>query len=581
MCKRILLSVLLVLFTGTTSFCADGDPLLAGKVGDGSELTGVDADLFQGWAYIPVVSGGTGKTNWNYSNYPIMYLPNSTSAAEIAIGTAGQYLKVKSTATGYEWGTLGSAATRSAEDTLTNGSNLPDGAAIKAYGDSNWGSGAVPWVRPEDYGAVVNDSTDDTAAFVLALAAGDWVLCSEGTYNFSSHFTIPSGKYLSGVKPGDYFIDETPTDGTIFVPSEITADNDTTYFIEMESNSRISDLCIFYSGQYTTNRTPKIYPWTLWTDGDVRGVHVSDISVYRAYKFMFAHGSSFVVTNVYGNIIKYGIWDTKGGDTSYYTNVHFQPVHSPGNQWVVTDMWAWSTSNGTRAFYTGVGTGAGGTGNSWNKFTNCFGYGFEYVFYVDTGVSGTVLTNCGGDYSKHPFYILGTKTILNSCQAVAGDRLDTSTRAVAYHGFTIGNSTYETYNLNMTNCHAWSCAGAGVYIEQAENTSIDNMMVTGWSQSSDGGQWGAIHFPTAVSSTEVFATSIRGLNTDAPGSNGASSIYCQGTPNYLTVVGGIFRGDGKTGTYGLRGAASTDSYNYANLFIGCATDVSGTWTSAP
>jgi len=33
---------------------------------------------------------------------------------------------------------LGSAATRDAEDTLTDGSNLPDGAAIIAYGDDRW-----------------------------------------------------------------------------------------------------------------------------------------------------------------------------------------------------------------------------------------------------------------------------------------------------------------------------------------------------------------------------------------------------------------------------------------------------------
>jgi hypothetical protein len=33
---------------------------------------------------------------------------------------------------------LGTASTRDAEDTMTDGANLPDGAAIKAYGDSNW-----------------------------------------------------------------------------------------------------------------------------------------------------------------------------------------------------------------------------------------------------------------------------------------------------------------------------------------------------------------------------------------------------------------------------------------------------------
>lgn len=35
---------------------------------------------------------------------------------------------------------IGSAATRDAEDTLTNGANLPDGAAIIAYGNANWGA---------------------------------------------------------------------------------------------------------------------------------------------------------------------------------------------------------------------------------------------------------------------------------------------------------------------------------------------------------------------------------------------------------------------------------------------------------
>lgn len=35
-------------------------------------------------------------------------------------------------------GLLDTASTRAVEDTMTDGSNIPDGAAIKAYGDSNW-----------------------------------------------------------------------------------------------------------------------------------------------------------------------------------------------------------------------------------------------------------------------------------------------------------------------------------------------------------------------------------------------------------------------------------------------------------
>jgi hypothetical protein len=40
---------------------------------------------------------------------------------------------------------LASAALRTAEDTLTDGSNLPDGHAIKTYGNDNWGGGSSKW----------------------------------------------------------------------------------------------------------------------------------------------------------------------------------------------------------------------------------------------------------------------------------------------------------------------------------------------------------------------------------------------------------------------------------------------------
>jgi len=52
---------------------------------------------------------------------------------------------------------LGTAATRAAEDTMTDGSNLPDGAAIKAYGDANWGSGGT--------GTLENPFTNMLSAF--------------------------------------------------------------------------------------------------------------------------------------------------------------------------------------------------------------------------------------------------------------------------------------------------------------------------------------------------------------------------------------------------------------------------------
>ena len=63
--------------------------------------------------------GGAGSDDWDGTT---IVSPGSASSARTTLE-------------------LGSAALRTAEDTLTNGSNLPDGAAIKTYGDANWGGG--------------------------------------------------------------------------------------------------------------------------------------------------------------------------------------------------------------------------------------------------------------------------------------------------------------------------------------------------------------------------------------------------------------------------------------------------------
>jgi hypothetical protein len=44
---------------------------------------------------------------------------------------------------GKDISSFGTAVSRNAEDSMTDGANLPDGAAVKAYGDANWGVGAA------------------------------------------------------------------------------------------------------------------------------------------------------------------------------------------------------------------------------------------------------------------------------------------------------------------------------------------------------------------------------------------------------------------------------------------------------
>ena len=64
---------------------------------------------------------------------------NDVTTAPVSSNWAYDHVAASDPHTGYALeSSLGTASTRNAEDILTNGSNLPDGAAIITYGDANW-----------------------------------------------------------------------------------------------------------------------------------------------------------------------------------------------------------------------------------------------------------------------------------------------------------------------------------------------------------------------------------------------------------------------------------------------------------
>jgi hypothetical protein len=96
-----------------------------------------------------IASSGTWNAKQNALTFGIAHtnalkVDHSTTAADndyakfTASGIEGRsYAEVKTDLS------LGTAADRDAEDTLTNGANLPDGAAIIAYGNANWGGSGL------------------------------------------------------------------------------------------------------------------------------------------------------------------------------------------------------------------------------------------------------------------------------------------------------------------------------------------------------------------------------------------------------------------------------------------------------
>ena len=84
--------------------------------------------------------------------------------ASVASGAAIATSKLSGALTSVTSSGLGTAAARAAEDTMTDGSNLPDGAAIKTYGDTNWAGGG---------GKVLQVTQDVMMTLYMAVSASE------------------------------------------------------------------------------------------------------------------------------------------------------------------------------------------------------------------------------------------------------------------------------------------------------------------------------------------------------------------------------------------------------------------------
>ena len=180
-----------------------------------------------------------GDTNWNSGGYTnltefitqtafrVFYSDIDGDVTELALGADGTYLKSNGPAANPSFGVPGGGgdvigpgsavanalplfdgttgklikdSTRLVEDTMTDGSNLPDGHAVKTYGDTNWGGGSSKWTDAGTYirpnagaGYCVLDAGTDLTAITFA-ADTTYVLAPGATYDIGSSVIISNNR---------------------------------------------------------------------------------------------------------------------------------------------------------------------------------------------------------------------------------------------------------------------------------------------------------------------------------------------------------------------------------------------------
>lgn len=100
----------------------------------------------------------------------ILLFTSTVNAADVAVGNSSANLSGKTLLTTAD---VGTAAARNAEDTVTNGSNLPDGAAIIAYLSANY-QGLIN----AGYGVDDDDCTGQQGEFWWDSTDNQWEFCN-------------------------------------------------------------------------------------------------------------------------------------------------------------------------------------------------------------------------------------------------------------------------------------------------------------------------------------------------------------------------------------------------------------------
>lgn len=189
----------------------------------------------------------------------------------------------------------------------------------------------------EQYGAVGNGTTDNTAAFSNAIAAanaagGGTVVVGPGKYNFLGTLELPPYVALMGTAPGPAEDVSGRNSATLLVSTPASNRNP---FIRTNGMTVIQDLAFFYPNQVASG-TPIDYPpaiLTSRTDNTIRNLYLRNVfrGIYLNTEALSDAGRDLVENIRMGVFGEAGIVVDRTRDVSRLNNIHLWPFYGPAS----------------------------------------------------------------------------------------------------------------------------------------------------------------------------------------------------------------------------------------------------------
>ncbi|NLN76403.1 MAG: hypothetical protein GX139_08835 [Armatimonadetes bacterium] len=327
------------------------------------------------------------------------------------------------------------------------------------------------------FGAKGDAKTDDTKAFQAALDSaaekGGIVFVPAGTYLIAGTLNVPQGVTLRGVWESPHHADIGK--GTLIYATGEAGKEDGTPLISLNQSSCIKGITIFYPDQDIDN--VKAYPWTIRGSGmHCSVIDVTLVNSYKGIDFGTNWNELHYVRNVFGCVLKVGIYINQTTDIGRIENVHFNP-HSwqradhpnapKGKKW--DTLLAYLPENF-------IGFIIGKT--DWEYMNNCFvifpKIGYHFIRTAN-GDGNAVLTQCGSDICPVSVQVDASQShagiAFSNCQIMA----------------TVVVGPENNGPVKFSNCGFWpiETTDSQAIIEGGGNVTFSSCHFSGWANKNE------------------------------------------------------------------------------------------------